>query len=75
LANSFGILPICFTISRNVYGSWGTVIGAIFGSIPTNKLGRKKTLIIIGLLFFISALGSAFAAGPISFAFFRLSAA
>ena len=29
---------------------WGTVIGAIFGAYPTNILGRKKTLIIIGLL-------------------------
>ncbi|MFH1195742.1 MAG: sugar porter family MFS transporter [bacterium] len=50
---------------------WGTVIGAMFGSIPTNKLGRKKTLIIIGVLYFISALGNAFSIGPISFAFFR----
>ncbi|MBP8045481.1 MAG: MFS transporter, partial [Neisseria sp.] len=23
---------------------WGTVIGALFGSIPTDRLGRKKTL-------------------------------
>ena len=23
---------------------WGTVIGALFGSIPTDKFGRKKTL-------------------------------
>ena len=26
---------------------WGTVVGALFGSIPTNRLGRKNTLIII----------------------------
>mgnify|MGYP001103821759 CR=1 FL=1 len=50
---------------------WGTVIGAIFGSIPTNKLGRKKTLIWIGVLYTISALGSALANDPITFAFFR----
>ena len=50
---------------------WGTVIGAIFGSIPTNALGRKKTLILIGALFCISSIGSAFAIGPYSFAFFR----
>ena len=24
---------------------WGTVVGAAFGAIPTNKLGRRKTLI------------------------------
>lgn len=50
---------------------WGTVIGAIFGGIPTNKLGRKKTLILIGVLFTASAVGSAFANDPITFAIFR----
>jgi sugar porter (SP) family MFS transporter len=50
---------------------WGTVIGAIFGSFPTNKIGRKKTLIIIGLLFFVSAIGTAFANDSLVFAFFR----
>jgi sugar porter (SP) family MFS transporter len=50
---------------------WGTVIGAIFGGIPTNKLGRKRTLILIGVLFIASAVGSAFANDPITFAIFR----
>lgn len=50
---------------------WGTVIGAIFGGIPTNKLGRKKTLLIIGVLFSISAAGSALSNDPFVFAFFR----
>lgn len=50
---------------------WGTVVGAILGGIPTNKLGRKKTLIWIGVLYTISALGSAFANDPITFALFR----
>lgn len=50
---------------------WGTVIGAIFGGIPTNKLGRKKTLIWIGILYTVSALGSALVNDPYSFAFFR----
>jgi SP family arabinose:H+ symporter-like MFS transporter len=50
---------------------WGTVIGAIFGGIPTNSLGRKKTLIWIGLLFLGSAIGSAFANDPWTFAVFR----
>lgn len=51
---------------------WGTVIGAIFGGIPTEKLGRRKTLILIGALFLISAIGSAFANDPWVFSFFRL---
>jgi sugar porter (SP) family MFS transporter len=50
---------------------WGTVLGAIFGGIPTNKIGRKNTLLWIGILFFISALGSAFANNPFVFAAFR----
>lgn len=50
---------------------WGTVIGAIFGGMPTNKLGRKKTLIYIGILYTVSALGSALVNDPYSFAFFR----
>lgn len=50
---------------------WGTVIGAIFGGLPTQKYGRKKVLIWVGLLFSISAIGTALAPGPYSFSFFR----
>ena len=50
---------------------WGTVIGSLLGGIPTNKLGRKKTLFWIGVLYAISALGSALAPDPFSFSFFR----
>ncbi len=50
---------------------WGTVIGAIFGAIPTNKFGRKNTLIVIGILFTASAIGSSLANDPWTFAFFR----
>jgi MFS transporter, SP family, arabinose:H+ symporter len=50
---------------------WGTVIGAIFGGLPTNKFGRKNTLIGVGVLFLISALGSALVYDPYTFAFFR----
>ncbi len=50
---------------------WGTVIGALLGGIPTNKLGRKNTLIWIGIFYTISALGSALSSDPITFAIFR----
>jgi len=50
---------------------WGTVIGAIFGSYPTDILGRKKTLIWIGIFYFVSALGSAIVSDPYMFSFFR----
>lgn len=52
---------------------WGTVIGAIFGGMPTEKFGRKKVLIWIGVLFSLSAIGTAFAPEPYSFSFFSLS--
>ena len=51
---------------------WGTVVGAIFGGMPTEKFGRKKVLIWIGILFTVSAIGSALAPDPYSFSFFRL---
>ena len=50
---------------------WGTVVGAIFGAIPTQRLGRKKTLLWVGLFYTISAVGSAFANDPITFAVMR----
>ncbi len=50
---------------------WGTVIGAIFGAVPSDKLGRKKTLLFIGVFYTISALGSGLANDPWIFAVFR----
>ena len=50
---------------------FGTVIGAMFGGIPTNRLGRKKTLFWIGVLYSLSAIGSAFSNDPITFGVFR----
>lgn len=50
---------------------WGTLFGSIFGGVPTDKFGRKKTLIAIGLLFAISSIGSALANDPYVFSFFR----
>jgi sugar porter (SP) family MFS transporter len=50
---------------------WGTVIGAMFGGIPTNRIGRKNTLIWIGVLYTVSALGSSLVNDPYTFAFFR----
>jgi sugar porter (SP) family MFS transporter len=50
---------------------WGTVLGSLMGGIPTQKMGRKKTLFWIGVLFFVSALGSAVVSDPYLFSFFR----
>lgn len=50
---------------------WGTVIGALFGGIPCDKFGRRKTLFWIGVLFLVSALGSALAPNPYIFSISR----
>jgi sugar porter (SP) family MFS transporter len=50
---------------------WGTLFGSIFGGIPTDRYGRKKVLIVLGILFAISAIGSALANGPYVFSLFR----
>ncbi len=40
---------------------YGTVLGALIGGCPADRFGRKKTLIFIGLLYIVSALGCALA--------------
>jgi sugar porter (SP) family MFS transporter len=50
---------------------WGTVAGAVFGGLPTQKWGRKKVLIWVGILFLVSAFGTALAPGPYIFSLFR----
>jgi sugar porter (SP) family MFS transporter len=49
-----------FAIASALYG---TVLGSLFGGLPTDYLGRKKTLLSIGVLYVISAVGCAFANG------------
>ncbi len=50
---------------------WGTLFGSIFGGIPTDRYGRKKILLLLGILFAVSAIGSALANNPFVFSFFR----
>lgn len=50
---------------------WGTVLGALVGGWPSENLGRKKTLLWIGILYLSSAVGSALAPEVYSFIFFR----
>lgn len=42
---------------------WGTVTGALLGGWPAEYFGRKKTLLWVGILFLVSAIGSAMAPG------------
>lgn len=46
---------------------WGTVLGALLGGIPCDRYGRRRTLFWIGILYLLSALGSALAPSPYVF--------
>jgi MFS transporter, SP family, arabinose:H+ symporter len=51
---------------------YGTVIGALFGGWPTDRFGRKPTLLFIGLLYLVGAIWSALATDVYSFIFARV---
>src|SRR5260370_11151880 len=40
---------------------YGTVVGALLGGWPADRFGRKATLLWIGVLYFVGAVGSALA--------------
>jgi len=46
---------------------WGTVLGSLLGGWPTERFGRRKTLIWIGALYFVSAVGSGIAPEKVFF--------
>ena len=47
---------------------YGTVLGSLLGGWPTDKFGRRPTLLFIGVLYVLSAVGCAFANGAVVFA-------
>lgn len=49
----------------------GTILGSLLGSIPSERLGRRNTLILIAVLYLLSSLGTALAANWIIFLVFR----
>ncbi len=50
---------------------WGTVIGALGGNLPCDRLGRRRSLQLLGILYLASAVGSALATDPWFFAVMR----
>lgn len=57
-----------FTISIALIG---TILGALTGSIPSDRFGRKTTLIIIATLYLFSSVGTALAGNWYFFLLFR----
>ncbi len=51
---------------------YGTVLGALIGGWPTDRFGRKTTLLWLGVLYLISAIGTAFAPGVYPFIVARM---
>jgi sugar porter (SP) family MFS transporter len=49
----------------------GTIIGSILVGWPADAIGRKRTLILLAVLYFVSAIGSALAWDWLSFVLFR----
>ena len=46
---------------------YGTVVGSMFGGWPSDKFGRKPTLLFIGVLYLVGAIWSALATDVYSF--------
>lgn len=49
----------------------GTILGALLGSIPSERLGRKNTLILIAVLYLFASIGTALATNWYVFMLFR----
>ena len=65
IAGAIGYLQVKFELSPMLTGwaassaIWGCIFGALFSGALSDKYGRKKVLLLSGLLFTLSALGSA----------------
>lgn len=46
---------------------WGTVLGSLIGGFPTDRFGRKPTLVWIGVLYLVSAIWSGLSTDVYSF--------
>ena len=51
---------------------YGTVLGSMMGGWPTNRFGRRLTLMAIGLLYLISAIGTGLAPDVYTFIIARM---
>ncbi len=77
IAGTTGQLRELFDLSPGALGLlvsmalWGTVLGSLFAGIPGDRFGRRSSLRVMSVLFFISAAGCAVAWNWHSLAFFR----
>jgi sugar porter (SP) family MFS transporter len=70
LTTVYGLSPelLGITVSSAL---WGTILGAMFAGIPGDKYGRRDSLRVMAVLYFVSAVGCAFAWNWHALIFFR----
>lgn len=70
LKSTFSLSPFAlgFTVATALIG---TIVGALTAGKPADRFGRKKVLFAIGILYFISAVGSGAVSNWFLFMFFR----
>lgn len=80
IAGAIGFLQTHFGLDPTLKG-WaaacalvGCVLGVSFAGVFSDKLGRKKTLVLAGLLFLVSSIGTAVPREFIVFVVFRILA-
>jgi SP family xylose:H+ symportor-like MFS transporter len=80
IAGAIGFLQTHFDLDATMKG-WaaacallGCVVGVSFAGVFSDKLGRKKTLVLAGLLFLVSSVGTALPKDFVIFVVFRILA-
>jgi len=70
LTTVYGLSPelLGITVSSAL---WGTILGAMFAGLPGDKYGRRDSLRVMAVLYFVSALGCALARNWHALIFFR----
>jgi SP family arabinose:H+ symporter-like MFS transporter len=70
LTKAYGLTPsgLGLTVASAL---WGTILGALVASIPGEKFGRRDSLRVMAILYFVSAAGCALAWDWDSLVFFR----
>lgn len=70
LRETYQLTPVLlgFTVSAAL---WGTVLGSLLAGIPGDRLGRRDSLRLMAVLYFVSAIGCAFAWNWSALVFFR----
>src|SRR5215469_2539000 len=69
----FGLSPANLGLTVAI-ALWGTILGAVTAGYPGDRLGRRDSLRVLAVLFFVSALGCAVAWDWLSFVSFRFLA-